>query len=43
LLIGYEKEEAILKTFMEKIYQIPDRNLRKQLANQFYGNLAKKT
>jgi hypothetical protein len=35
--------EAALKPLMEEFYKIPERNIRKQLANQFCGRLGRKT
>jgi hypothetical protein len=42
-LVLFEEGEAALKPLMEEFYKIPERNIRKQLANQFCGRLGRKT
>jgi hypothetical protein len=40
--VVYEEMKGVLRPFMERLYKIPERNIRKQLANQFYGRLGRK-
>lgn len=42
-IILYETTSSELKPLMEVFYTIPKRHVRKQLANQFYGNLGRKS
>ncbi len=42
-VIMYKGSKTALKALMEEVYKIPDRSVRKQLANQFCGRLGRKT
>jgi hypothetical protein len=42
LICAYSNMEACLAPLMKDFYKIPNRLIRKQLANQFWGNLGKK-
>ncbi len=39
----FEAGDTVLKGLMEEFYKIPERTIRKQLANQFCGRLGRKT
>ncbi len=43
LLIAYKESKPLLKPLMEDFYKIPKRLIRKQLANQFFGNLGRRS